>query len=220
MPNSTQTIPFNFNQTAVRVINQDNNAWFIAQDISDALGYRDANAMTRVLDADEKGTHTVSTLGGNQEMLAISESGLYHALFKSRKPEACAFRKWVTKEVLPSIRKTGSYTTEAIKQLELELQQTSQDLSLIMHSGNTYTTTEIAKELGLKSANALNKLLSQAGVIYKANKTWVLKSRYADKGFTETKSQILHDKSVKYTTQWSEFGRVFLNSFSSNWLTN
>ena len=79
MPNSTQTIPFNFNQTAVRVINQDNNAWFIAQDISDALGYRDANAMTRVLDADEKGTHTVSTLGDNQEMLAISESGLYHA---------------------------------------------------------------------------------------------------------------------------------------------
>jgi len=73
------------------------------------LGFRQAPHMVRMLDEDEKGIHTVDTLGGLQELNVISESGLFAAIFKSRREEAKRFRRWVTGEVLPSIRKTGRY---------------------------------------------------------------------------------------------------------------
>jgi prophage antirepressor-like protein len=81
----------------------------VAADLAAVLDYSETAAMTRHLDDDEKGLSTVQTLGGPQEMTIISESGLYAAILKSRKPEARQFRRWVTGEVLPSIRKTGSY---------------------------------------------------------------------------------------------------------------
>ncbi|HEZ0765646.1 TPA: hypothetical protein WGR12_000154 [Neisseria meningitidis] len=100
---------FNFNQNAIQVINKNGEAWFIASEVAAMLGYRDSYNMTRILDNDEKGTHNVSTLGRNQDVSVINESGFYHAAFKSRKPEVKPFRKWVTSEVLPTIRKTGGY---------------------------------------------------------------------------------------------------------------
>ena len=100
---------FNFNQNAIQIINKNGEAWFIASEVAAMLGYRDSYNMTRILDDDEKGTHNVSTLGGNQDVSVINESGFYHAAFKSRKPEVKPFRKWVTSEVLPTIRKTGGY---------------------------------------------------------------------------------------------------------------
>lgn len=107
MNNSVQS--FNFNQNQIQVINKDGEAWFIASEVAAMLDYRDSYNMTRILDNDEKGTHNVSTLGGNQDVSVINESGFYHAAFKSRKPEVKPFRKWVTSEVLPTIRKTGGY---------------------------------------------------------------------------------------------------------------
>lgn len=103
-------IPFQFdtsNEIRTLLINDD--VWFVASDIAKALSFRNANDMTRMLDDDERGTHIVRTPSGEQEMIVINESGLYHALVKSRKPEAKPFRKWVTGVVLPSIRKTGKY---------------------------------------------------------------------------------------------------------------
>lgn len=101
---------FAFESAAVRSLDLNGEPWFVATDIANILGYRDAEKMTRLLDDDEKDTHNVGTLGGDQEHLVINESGLYAAILKSRRPEAKAFRKWVTSEVLPSIRKQGSYT--------------------------------------------------------------------------------------------------------------
>lgn len=106
---SAQVIPFRFKNTEVRTLEIDSLIWFVASDVAKSLHYRNADDMTRMLDDDEKGTHNVRTLKGDQEMVVINESGLYHALLKSRKPEAQPFRKWVTAEVLPAIRKTGSY---------------------------------------------------------------------------------------------------------------
>lgn len=101
---------FNENNKPIRVELVDGNPWFVAKDVCDALGiekYRDALGR---LDDDEKGCPvTVDTLGGPQKMSAVNESGLYNLIFQSRKPEAKKFRKWVTGEVLPSIRKTGRY---------------------------------------------------------------------------------------------------------------
>lgn len=102
-------ITFHFTQTPVRIVDRNGEPWFVASDVAAILGYATAKDMTRNLDDDEKGGQNVPTLGGEQEMTVISESGLYHAIFVSRREEAQAFRRWVTSEVLPAIRRTGSY---------------------------------------------------------------------------------------------------------------
>nr|WP_236183368.1 Bro-N domain-containing protein [Pseudomonas juntendi] len=107
--NSTNVIPFNFGTQQVRTLLIDGEPWFVATDIAAVLQYRDSFNMCRNLDDEEKGTQIVSTPGGAQEMLAINESGLYSAILRSRKAEAKRFKKWVTSEVLPAIRKTGRY---------------------------------------------------------------------------------------------------------------
>lgn len=101
---------FNFNQNEIRtVLKDDGEIWFVASDVATVLDYSVASAMIRHLDEDEKGVSIVHTLGGEQEVSVISESGLYSATLKSRKPEAKQFKKWITSDVLPSIRKNGGY---------------------------------------------------------------------------------------------------------------
>lgn len=112
MQNQIQT--FQFNGKSIQVINKENQAWFIANEVANLLGYRDAHNLTRILDDDEAGTHNMSIRSENgieqtRVVTIINESGLYHAAFKSRKAEVKPFRKWVTAEVLPQIRKTGKY---------------------------------------------------------------------------------------------------------------
>jgi prophage antirepressor-like protein len=97
----------------VRVLTKDEDYWFVAKDVADILDYRTANDMTRILDEDEKDTQIVRTLGGNQDMTIISESGLYSAILKSKKPEAKQFKKWVTSDLLPTLRKTGGYISNS-----------------------------------------------------------------------------------------------------------
>ena len=106
---TAQVIPFQFEAREIRTLLIDDQPWFVATDVSSALLYSEAKDMTRNLDDDEKGRQIVPTHSGDQEMIVISESGLYHALLKSRKPEARPFRKWVTAEVLPAIRSHGCY---------------------------------------------------------------------------------------------------------------
>ena len=115
---TVSTFTFHLSDSAsftVRAMLRDGEPWFVAADVAAVLEYRDAPNMTRNLDDDEKGTQIVSTLRGAQEMTVISESGLYAAILKSRKPEAQRFRRWVTGEVLPAIRKTGGYSAQPVK---------------------------------------------------------------------------------------------------------
>lgn len=105
-----QIVAFDFESHNVRVVMDENaKPWFVAADVAQSLDYRMASDMTRSLDDDERGTQILRTPSGDQEMLVINESGLYSAILKSRKPEAKRFKRWVTHDVLPSIRKTGSY---------------------------------------------------------------------------------------------------------------
>lgn len=107
---NNELIPFDFEGRPVRVVTDaQGEPWFVAADVAQSLDYRMASDMTRSLDDDEKGTQIVRTPSGDQEMLVINESGLYSAILKSRKPEAKRFKRWVTQEVLPAIRKTGRY---------------------------------------------------------------------------------------------------------------
>lgn len=103
-------IPFNFDDSLVRSTLMNDQPWFVASDIAKVLEYRDAHNMARILDEDEKGTHIMRTRGGDQEMTIINQSGLFHAILKSRKPEARRFRKWVTGELLPTLYRDGGYS--------------------------------------------------------------------------------------------------------------
>lgn len=93
----------------LRVLNINSEPWFVASDVACALGYRMASDMTRRLDSDEKGTRPMRTHGGEQRLSIINEAGLYSAILGSKVPGAKAFQRWVTHEVLPSIRKRGGY---------------------------------------------------------------------------------------------------------------
>lgn len=102
-------LPYDFDDNLVRVVLIGGDPWWVAADVAKVLGYSHTPHMVRNLEEDEKGVHITDTLGGHQELSVISESGLYVAIFKSRRPEAIKFRKWVTGTVLPELRRTGRY---------------------------------------------------------------------------------------------------------------
>ena len=106
---STTIIPLQFQSHQVRVIDVGGEPWFVASDVAKILGYREAKDMTRRLDEDDKGRRSVPTPGGDQLMTIITEPGLYAAILGSQVPGAQQFKRWVTREVLPQIRRTGSY---------------------------------------------------------------------------------------------------------------
>jgi prophage antirepressor-like protein len=108
----SELTPFAFDGTNVRVITDEaGEPWFVAADVARILGYREARDLTRGLDEDEKGPQIVRTPGGEQSMTTVTEAGLYSAIMRSRVEAAKPFRRWVTHEVLPAIRKTGGYST-------------------------------------------------------------------------------------------------------------
>lgn len=118
---NTEIQPFEFENNQVRALADGDEIMFVATDIAKILGYRDAASLTRTLDPDEKGTHEVRTpRSGMQNMTVITESGLYRAILNrelgyldgKQKEFAKRFQRWVTHEVLPSIRKHGIYATE------------------------------------------------------------------------------------------------------------
>lgn len=95
----------------VRVVERDGQPWFVAKDVCECLELTDVSKTISLLDDDEKGTNSIRTPGGEQQMLVVSEPGLYSLILRSRKPEAKAFKRWVTHDVIPSIRKRGLYAT-------------------------------------------------------------------------------------------------------------
>src|SRR5574344_358876 len=100
----------------VRVVEQGGEPWFVAKDVCEILGIANNRDAVGSLEEDEKGVVIADTLGGKQEVSVVSESGLYALIFRSRKPEAKAFSKWVRSDVLPVIRKTGAYSLKIEKQ--------------------------------------------------------------------------------------------------------
>lgn len=98
---------FNYQENEVRTVTANGEPWFVAADICNILEISNTTRATDGLDNDEKGLHTVNTPGGNQQVSIVNEPGLYSLILRSRKPEAKAFKRWITHEVIPTIRKTG-----------------------------------------------------------------------------------------------------------------
>lgn len=222
----------------VRVVVVDNEPWFVATDVCRALELdKTWNALQR-LDDDEKGTTSISTLGGRQEVSIINEPGLYSLVLGSRKPEAKAFKRWVTHEVIPAIRKTGGYIMGEAQMTEDELVLRAYDVvyrkleemqhrnalqtakiaelepkanycDVILNCSSTVTVTQIAKDYGL-SATALNRKLAQLGIQYRQGSTWIPYQEYSTQGYTQSQTYAIDsDKCITYTC-WTQKGRMFL----------
>lgn len=158
----------------------------------------------------------------------LTESGVYKLTFKSRKPDAEKFTDWIADEVLPAIRKYGIYATdnvideilnnpdfgiELLTKLKDEREKriaAEKKNAVLMHVNKTYTVTEIAKELGLKSAIELNKILADLHIQYKINNTWVMYSDYSHLGYEEIKQEVLDNGTVVYHRRITQIGREFI----------
>ena len=109
---------FEFNTSSVRVLMINKEPWFVAKDICQVLEIRNVSDAVSRLDDDEKGIAGIDTPGGKQDLVIVSQSGMYALVLTSRKSEAKAFRKWITSEVLPAINKTGKYERKTKKAIE------------------------------------------------------------------------------------------------------
>lgn len=115
-----------FNTNAIRIVMKDDDPWFVAADVCAALGIKNPSDAIKILDEDERARFNLGRSainGGGGEANIVNESGLYALILRSNKPEARKFRKWVTAEVLPSIRKTGQYVMRITPEQKGELQR-------------------------------------------------------------------------------------------------
>lgn len=204
-------LDFNFEGHDVRAIAIDGEPWFVGKDVAEALGYGKGksitNAVTNHVDDEDKGVTKIMTPGGRQKMVIINESGLYSLILSSKLDSAKKFKKWVTSEVLPSIRKNGGYIygQENMSEDELlsralilanskilsleskneQLEEEKQDVTflseLFVGSKDRWLTTEIANYYGM-SAVKFNKLLFMIGLQDKVDGVWEVNEEYKKDG--------------------------------------
>lgn len=215
----------------VRTAILDNDVWFVGKDVAIALGYSNpSNAVVNHVESEDKTTYLNQVSGSNYKTKTnvINESGLYSLVLSSKLPTAKEFKRWITKDVIPSIRKYGMYATmdtidkiianpdnaikmlTALKQEREAKEQAYKTIDMLTHTGKLYTTSEIAKELGYKSARVLNQELADRSVQFKQNKTWLLYSKYANQGLVSTKQDVREDGRILYNRKWTGKGREFI----------
>lgn len=215
----------------IRMVMLDDEPMFCLADVCKALELSNSRIVADRLDEDERRKLDLPRQGVTW---FVTESGLYAVILRSDKPNAKKFRKWVTSEVLPSIRKHGAYATkdtidkiisnpdygimllQNLKEEREKREEAERRNAILSHVNKTYTMTEIAKELGLRSANELNRWLSDMHVQYKVNGTWVMYSDYSDKGYEDIKQEVLDSGRVVYHRKITQIGREFIiNLFQS-----
>ena len=245
----------------VRVIEINNEPWFIVKDIATILGYTNTkDALKKHIDEDDKRLIQRSQIATfeipNRGLTIINESGLYSLILSSKLPTAKKFKRWVTSDVLPTIRKHGIYaveevldnpdmliaaltelkaerekckaleTTVAVQQQQIsELKPKASYYDLVLNCKNLLPISVIAKDYGW-SAIKMNNFLKEKGVQYKQGDTWLLYQKYADKGYTHTKTFACHKnggarpldyvhitndyRTISVQTYWTQAGRLFI----------
>lgn len=158
---SQELTQFIYDDHQVRVVERDGMPWFVATDLARVLEYRDSANLVRGLDEEDARTHIVSTSAGPREALVVSEGGLYTILVRARTERARPFRRWVTHEVLPQIRKTGAYAMDRAPQLPKSPDQLVLEAMQILTARVEESTAKIA-ELEPK-ANAWSQFLASTG---------------------------------------------------------
>lgn len=230
---------FNFEQNEVRTVLVNDEPYFVGKDVAEVLGYsKPRNAISTHVDEEDKQDAPIQgDLGGKQKMTIINESGLYSLILKSKLPNAKKFKRWVTSEVLPQIRKHGMYATDELlnnpdllievatklkeertlrliaEQQVNELQPKADYYDRILNNKGLVTVSTIAKNYGM-SAVSFNKLLHELGIQFNQSGTWLLYSKFQDKGYTHIEPFDYEDKNgnrqVKTRMKWTQKGHIFL----------
>ena len=225
---------FNFEQNEVRTVLVNDEPYFVGKDVAEVLGYsKPRNAISTHVDEEDKQDAPIQgDLGGKQKMTIINESGLYSLILKSKLPNAKKFKRWVTSEVLPTIRKTGSYSNvpqsfaqalrlaadleeknQLLEQQIAEYEPKISYLDTILSSTDTVATSQIAADYGM-SAIALNKLLNELGVQHKVSGQWILYRKHMNQGYTKSHTSEIPKADggtkVVMNTKWTQKGRVFI----------
>lgn len=229
----------------VRTIEVNGEPWFVGKDVAEILGYSNTrDAITNHVDNEDRADVAIHDGSQNRTMTIINESGLYSLILSSKLPKAKKFKRWVTSEVLPSIRKHGLYATDELianpdiaiaafqalkeerertRQLKdavaiqsqqiAELQPKASYYDLVLNCKDLLSTTEIAKDYG-KSAKWLNEYLHNRCVQFKQNGIWLLYSKYAQQGYTSTKTHTYNGNDgnthTRPHTYWTQKGRLFI----------
>lgn len=231
---------------SIRTLTINGEPYFVGRDVAEILGYSNSRkALADHVDEEDKGVTKCDTLGGTQEMTVINESGLYSLILSSKLPTARRFKRWVTSEVLPTIRKHGVYAVdevlanpdmliEALLQLKaereinqalketvavqnqqiVEMKPKASYYDVVLNCKDLVAISVIAKDYGW-SANRMNQYLHQKGVQYKqGNKIWLLYQKYAEMGYTNTKTHSYpgNDGTMHTAvhTYWTQQGRLFI----------
>ena len=228
----------------IRAIEVDGEPWLVGKDIAISLGYlKPENAVATHVDAEDKTTTLIQGNGSNYKSKAvlINESGVYALILGSKLPNAKKFKRWVTSEILPSIRKNGFYATPekiedivrnpdrfieelmaAYKRVKAERDKAQAQVALlepkadycdkVLLSDEHLTSELIAKEYG-RSATWLNNILVQSGVIFKRGKNFFLKAKYANMGYRVSETIILDGGKTVTNHYWTQKSRNFIYHF-------
>lgn len=231
---------------SIRTLQINGEPYFLGKDVAEILGYTNpSKALSDHVDEEDKlNNESLSSLGQRGGWL-INESGLYSLILSSKLPTACRFKRWVTSEVLPTIRRHGVYAVdevlanpdmliEALLQLKaereinqalketvavqnqqiVEMKPKASYYDVVLNCKDLVAISVIAKDYGW-SANRMNQYLHQKGVQYKqGNKIWLLYQKYAEMGYTNTKTHSYpgNDGTMHTAvhTYWTQQGRLFI----------
>lgn len=222
----------------VRAVEIDGEGYLVGADVAISLGYKDAyGALKKHVDDEDKLVCQIDSAGQKRDATVINESGVYSLILRSNLPEAKKFKRWVTSEVLPAIRKYGVYadprreiTAEMLRRMadaldardkkiallevqNAELQPKADYCDVILQCADLVTTSVIAKDYGY-SAKRFNKLLHELKIQFKQGDIWLLYQKYAAKGWSQTKTHKYTggdgQQHCKVHTYWTQKGRIEL----------
>lgn len=213
------------------MVDKKGEPWFVGKDVAKMLGYKKSrNALMAHVDADDKKDALIQgPLGGPQNMTIINESGLYSLILASKLPQAKAFKRWVTSEVLPQIRKTGGYIptrdAQGRKLSEQEVvavanriaQRTVKQKNLA--ADNCLSASEVAKLVGLGDAKLLNSMLVDRGVIKWTGGRYRLTPEYEGRGLAQDRFFLYRslegEQKERSYLVWTERGKQFIHDHIS-----
>ena len=225
----------------------NNNPWFVGKDVATILGYKDPKRgiYDHVDDEDKRGCE-INTPGGRQPLTVINESGLYSLILSSKLPQAKAFKRWVTSEVLPAIRKDGGYiatkkddtpeeimaralliaksTIDRLEQENMKLSLKAEHLDKVLLCDQCYTTNQIANELGM-SVHKLYARLLEMRIVYQQSRQYLLHVDFAGLGLSRNRTLGKDMKDGTYKVfhpylVWTEKGRMFIHNLINQHITH
>ena len=209
----------------IRTCTMDGETYFVGKDVALALGYKNTmDALMRHVDEEDKQTSGFTMGSHRYSMTVVNESGLYSLILSSKLDSARRFKRWVTSEILPAIRKNGHYELEQrtrklenrntlLEEISAQQKPLTDYARYILSSTQTVTITQIAQDYGF-TAVRFNELLKHLHIQHKVGGQWILYAPHIGKGYVQSFSSYFvqpdGEVQVKLHTRWTQSGRHFL----------